>query len=244
MITLVGTGHVLDIGKQVRSIIRARRPAVVALELDPPRFHALQHPEQRGSAPVVYMLLAFVQRRIAQDYGGQAGDEMLAAADEGKSNGAMVALIDKDARATFEDLRTEMPYEEKVKMVFSILGSFIFIFGKSVDEELERYQKDEASYLEEFGKHFPTVKRVLLDERNEHMAKALRDIQAKYPDVVAFVGDGHVPGMTKLLADLSPEVIRLKDLMGGTIPDSPNHPLAGGDSASVSYSVEIKNESN
>ena len=244
MITIVGTGHVLDIGKQVRAIIRARMPAVVAIELDPPRFHALQHPEQRGRAPLVYMLMALVQRRIAQDYGGQAGAEMLAAAEEGNATGAKVALIDKDAQQVFFELRARMPFKEKVKLLASLLGSFVFIFGKSVDEELDRYQKDEASYLGEFGRQFPTVKLVLLDERNQHMAKALRDIHGQFSSVVAVVGDGHVPGMTELLADLNPEVIRLRDLMDGKVPEPKPEHVAEGDSASVSYSIQLNNENN
>ncbi|MFH0816870.1 MAG: TraB/GumN family protein [Methanobacteriota archaeon] len=212
MLTIVGTGHVLDIGKPVRAIVKARAPSVVALELDPPRFHGLQHPELRGRAPLPYMIMAFIQRRLAKDYGGQAGDEMLAAADEAKKNGASVALVDKDARLVFEELNREIPIKEKVKIGWAMLASLFLIGGTTVDAEMERYKSDEASYLEEFGKEFPAIKEILLDRRNEHMARALRELDGKYPSTVAFVGDGHVEGLRRLLADLSPEIIRLKDL--------------------------------
>src|SRR5438093_1223551 len=54
MITLLGVGHVFDIGRSIRSEILARRPKVVALELDPIRYDALlsRTPRARGLSPL------------------------------------------------------------------------------------------------------------------------------------------------------------------------------------------------
>src|SRR5213596_2550646 len=41
MITLLGVGHVFDIGAAIRAEVFARRPKVVALELDPVRYQAI-----------------------------------------------------------------------------------------------------------------------------------------------------------------------------------------------------------
>jgi pheromone shutdown protein TraB len=235
MLTIVGTGHVFDIGKPVRAIVRARSPSVVALELDPPRFYALQHPEQRGRAPLPYMVMAFIQRRLAKDYGGNAGDEMLAAADEAKRTGAAIALVDKDARLVFAELNREMPIKEKAKLGWAMVASLFLIGGTTVDEEMARYKSDEASYLEEFGKEFPIIKEILLDRRNEYMARALRELDGKYPRTVVFVGDGHVNGLEKLLVDLSPEIIRLKDLTRDDFEPG----TTGGSSSDVTISVVI-----
>jgi pheromone shutdown protein TraB len=237
MLTIVGTGHVFDIAKPVRAIVRARSPSVVALELDPPRFQALLHPGQRGRAPVVYMIMAFIQSRLAKAEGSQAGAEMLAAADEAGKVGARVALVDKDARLVFEELKREITFEEKVKLAWSILAGFFLIGGTTVDEEMDRYQSDESAYLDEFGKEFPKIKEILLDRRNEHMARALRELDSKHPRTVVFVGDGHVGGLAKLLADLRPETYRLKDLTKdgfepGSAPPAP-------EGASVTYSFTV-----
>ncbi len=237
MLTIVGTGHVLDIGKPVRAIVKARAPSVVALELDPPRFQALLHPGQRGRAPIAYMIMAFIQSRLASDNGGQAGDEMLAAADAASQMGARVALVDKDARLVFEELKREITFEEKVKVGWAMLASFFLIGGTTVDEEMERYQADEASYLDEFGKEFPRIKEILLDRRNEHMAKALRELDSKHPRTVAFVGDGHVNGLVKILADLNPETIRLKDLTREGFEPGPSPEAPAGSQVSYSFTV-------
>src|SRR2546429_8746376 len=99
MITLLGVGHVFDIGRSIRSEILARRPKVVALELDPVRYHALMSrtPRARGISPLA--LLAQFQIRIARQYGVEVGDEMIAAAQAAQEIGSEIALIDQDSRA-------------------------------------------------------------------------------------------------------------------------------------------------
>src|SRR2546421_824962 len=99
MITLLGVGHVFDIGRSIRSEILARRPKVVALELDPIRYHALRSrtPRAHGISPLA--LLAQFQIRIARQYGVEVGDEMIAAAQAAEEIGSEIALIDQDSRA-------------------------------------------------------------------------------------------------------------------------------------------------
>ncbi|MBI5000593.1 MAG: TraB/GumN family protein [Euryarchaeota archaeon] len=224
MLTIIGAGHVFDIKKAVREAILARSPAVVALELDPGRLYALQHPERRGRPPMMYGLLALTQQRLAGEYGTEAGGEMLAAADAAQECGAKVALIDRDAMAVFSELM-RIPFKEKVQVAWAILMG-TFVSKKTVEKEMARYQEAEEQYLDEFAKEFPSLMKVLVDDRNRIMADAMRGLVNEHGAVVAVVGDGHVPGITKHLADISPEVIRLKELQ---------HPRADG--ASFSFTV-------
>src|SRR5437016_3966490 len=69
MITLLGVGHVFDIGRSIRSEILARRPKVVALELDPIRYDALLSRTPRARGLSALALLAQFQIRIARQYG-------------------------------------------------------------------------------------------------------------------------------------------------------------------------------
>lgn len=214
MITLVGTGHVFDIGTRVREEIRRRTPQVVAIELDPPRFHALRSKNKdRSKTPFMYRMLADFQTRVADQYGVEAGAEMLAAAEEARALNVPLALIDKDAQQTFRKLLKEMRWKEKVTLAGSAIAG-LFLPGKSIDKQVEEMQDDYASYFEEMGKRFPTLKRVLLDERNEHMARALVEISKTQQNVVAVVGDGHVDGMLAILRAQGHEVdvVRLKQL--------------------------------
>jgi pheromone shutdown protein TraB len=66
--------------------------------------------------------------------------------------------------------------------------------------------------LEGFEREFPTAKRVLIDDRNLHMAKAIKKINEDYENIVAVIGDGHVEGIRKLLEVSDVEIIRLSQL--------------------------------
>lgn len=227
MITLVGVGHVFDLQSGIRRAIEERRPAIVGVELDVARFQALQAPASRSHAFGVYAILAYVQRRIAAEYGTQAGAEMVAAAHAAKDVGAGLAFLDLDSRSVLSRLIGAMSAKEKVKFAVSILGG-LFVRKSTVEKELRKFEANEGAFIDELARDFPSVRRVLIDERNAHMAKALRSLEADHGSVLAVVGEGHVDGLRALLADRSPEVIRLRDLRA-----SP--PAPGNASVSVSF---------
>lgn len=214
MITLVGVGHVFAISDSVKAVIRSRRPEVVCLELDPGRYHSLTHKDEARSVPLQYRLLAYFQTRMADKFGTQVGDEMLAAAEAAGEVGARVALIDMDAARVFGQLWRKMSLKEKVSLFG---GAFVglLVSKEKVEEEMNRYEGNEAQYIETLGTGFPTIKEVLIDDRNKHMADALRSLSSQHGSIVAVVGDGHVPGLMEQLKLLNPEAVRLKDLRSG-----------------------------
>lgn len=213
MIVLLGTGHVFDLEEAVQAEIRARGPEVVALELDPDRYRALQSGDRKPQGPLFYRALARFQEGIAERYGVQPGDEMLAAARAAREVGAPVALVDRNAQRTFTRLWSEMGWWEKTRFLGSSLGSLLIPGGK-MEEQLEELQEDAAAYLAVLGEKYPTVKRVLLDERNHHMADRIDDLARRNDLVVAVLGDGHVAGVRELLEGRGNEVevVRLRDL--------------------------------
>jgi pheromone shutdown protein TraB len=232
-LTLIGTGHVFDIGERVREEIRLRQPVVVGIELDPPRYRALRSKTRDHSkAPFFYRLLANFQTRIADAYGVEAGAEMLAAADEAHALGVPLALIDADAQKTFQKLIRELTFGERLRLAGSIVAG-VFLPAKSVEKQVDEMQRDYTNYFAELGKRFPTVKRVLLDDRNVHMARALRDLHERGGPVVAVMGDGHVDGVRDILVaqGLEVETVRLKDLRAAR-PEP-----TGNASATLSYQV-------
>ncbi len=214
VIVIVGVGHVFDISAQVRRLIEGERPDVVCVELDPPRYQALSEPSrQRANVPLPYRLLSVFQKRLARSYGGEAGAEMLAAVDAARGIGSEVLLIDADAARLFRRLWTEMPPSEKVRLMLSSFTS-LFLSRRTVEKELGNFQENEEFYLEEMSRQFPTLKRMLIDERNEIMARRIDEAASRLPSVLAVVGDGHVEGIVRLLARDDVRVVRLKELMG------------------------------
>lgn len=228
MITLIGVGHVFAISENVRSIIRQRRPQVVCLELDPARYQALVHKEHSGKVPIQYKLLAMFQDRIAGKFGTEVGGEMLAAAGAAQEIGATLALIDMDASMVFARLWKKMSMKEKVHLLGGALVG-MFVSKKTVERELDRYENNAESYIESMGAGFPTIKQVLIDDRNGYMAERLVSLNSEHSSIVAVVGDGHVPGIMQRLGGMEVEAVRLKDLRSGVAP------AADGASASTTF---------
>ncbi|HLA46595.1 MAG TPA: TraB/GumN family protein [Thermoplasmata archaeon] len=226
MITLVGVGHVFDLRDRIRKVIEDRRPAVVGVELDSFRYQALLARTPKGPPLGIYAFIAYVQRRIAREYGTEVGGEMEAAARAAQDVGATLAFIDLDSRVVLARLLNAMSFGEKVRFALSVFGG-LFIGRKQVERELAKFDQNQQTYFDELARHFPAVKRVLLDERNDHMARALRGLEAKHGSVLAVVGEGHVDGLRTLLSDRPLELIRLRDLRTA--------PATGNATATISF---------
>src|SRR5256714_12939314 len=154
MITLLGVGHVFDIGRSIRSEILARRPKVVALELDPLRYHALMSrtPRARGISPLA--LLAQFQIRIARQYGVEVGDEMIAAAQAAQEIGSEIALIDQDSRAILGRVRRDMSPTERGRLPGSPLGGLLTPKAKGQGEQ-QRFYPHQPPFLPKYPIAFP-----------------------------------------------------------------------------------------
>lgn len=211
MITIVGVGHVFAISENVKALIRSRRPEVVCLELDPGRYRALVHREESRTVPLQYRLLGYFQKRMASKFGTEVGDEMLAAVEAAREVGAKVALIDMDAASVFARLWKRMSFKEKMHLMG---GAFVGLFASKerVEKELNKYEESTDQYMELMGEGFPSIKEVLIDDRNRFMALRLSELAAQHSSILAVVGDGHVSGIASGLAGSEIETVRLKDL--------------------------------
>lgn len=211
MITLVGVGHVFAISDSVKSVIWSRLPSVVCLELDPARYQSLMSRERPAEAPLRYRLLASFQEVIARKFDAEVGEEMVAAASAAQEIGAKLALIDMDARHVLAQLWKRMSLREKLGLFGGALIGML-ASRKTVERELDRYERNEEGYLEALARQFPAIKQVLIDERNRYMAEKLKAISSQHGNVLAVVGDGHIPGLLAYLGSTEVEAVRLREL--------------------------------
>ena len=129
-ITLIGTGHVFDLSSALFRIFDDKLPDVICLELDEQRFAALEHKKREPLAsqkpsknlPFIYQLLARFQQNMAQQYGINAGDEMLAAAEYARTHQIPVELVDMNAQKLFTKMWKTMPFLEKLRLLLSGFG--------------------------------------------------------------------------------------------------------------------------
>ena len=230
MIILVGVGHVFDIAEQVRQIIIEHTPVAVGLELDRNRFQYVRARARGEPVPEPKGMLAKFQARIADDFGVQAGDEMVAGMKTASEINCKLVLIDMDIMEVVVRFKKQMTFKEKLKWWGALLA-LPFIRKKTVEKEMKRYSQEGESMIEEAGKSFPTLKKVLIDDRNVHMAKNLRKMENEYGVVLALVGDGHIPGMSKILKDRELKLIRINEVKNWKPKD------AQGTSMSYSFNV-------
>lgn len=230
-LTLIGAGHVFRIEQTIRDAIHALRPDLVFVELDPGRLGALLERQRTGGrmpradVGFVHRKLAKFQEDMAGLYGADVGSEMLAAVQAGQEVGSRVALIDDPADVTLDRAMRELTLREKVRAVGMLVagGAKALLPGRrnakaEVEEELRRYQEDPATVLAEVRRKFPTVHRVVIQQRDAAMAHRIRTNLGAARHAVAVLGDGHLNGMVPLLADLKPTVYRLADVREGRLP--------------------------
>lgn len=211
MITLLGVGHVFDIKNAVENAILKRNPSLICLELDELRFNSLLNKGQKKKSPFFYRILASFQEKAAEEYGTEVGEEMLSAINTARKINAKISLIDMDARDMLKRILKYMSFKERIKFIISIFAGF-FVKKEKIEEEMKRYEQNQSNYIEEFGKEFPTIKRILIDERNQFMANAIKKLSEEHKNMVVVIGDGHIEGLKVLLAEKEIEVIRLGEL--------------------------------
>jgi pheromone shutdown protein TraB len=227
-LTLIGTGHVLDIASKITNAIQAMRPDVVFVELDIGRLRALQARRAGNSPPLqggwLQNKLHAFQEEIANEYGVQAGDEMLAAVDAAMQIGARVELIDRPIQQTLQRATKQITLKERLRLAGTVIsGTIKSAFQKRstkelVEKELDDYNADPASTLASLKRQFPTIYRVLIEERDEWMAKRIRNGLQDGRRGVAVVGDGHVDGMIHHLSGIDVTPYRLPDVRAGLLP--------------------------
>ncbi len=241
MIVLIGTGHVFDLSSSLLKIFDEKNPDVVCVELDKQRFQAIMmkrnkpesYREVKKNLPLVYKLLARFQESMANEYGVSAGDEMLTAITYAQSHQLPVEFIDMNAQHLFTEMWRSMPFSEKFRLLLTGFGG-IFISKKRVEKELKNFQDDFDSYIEKIGEKFPTIKETLIDKRDVYMVNKLTKLNEHYQKTMACIGDGHVPGISKLLKakNIEFETIRLSELRSHKDKDT--------DSTSAHFSINYK----
>ena len=144
---------------------------------------------------------------------------MLSAMDAAGSLNAPVFLVDDDAYLSLRRMFKEMGLREKLRFLSALIPVPSFRRKTTVEREISRYEENEEAYMEEFARYFPTAKRILIDERNMHMAERIYRIAERYGRVAAVLGDAHLEGIAAILRKRGAEVnvVHMKDYGGPAV---------------------------
>jgi pheromone shutdown protein TraB len=216
-IILVGTSHVFKIQDAVQNLIRKENPSVVTVELDSQRAETILSTDikKTQNQNFLYAILAKAQYIIARKFDTQPGQEMVAAIKTAQSMSIHIVAIDMDASLIVKRIWSTMAFKRKVQLMFSILFS-LMIKKKTIEKEIQLFEDNPEEQLNLLEANMPEIKHILIDERNEYMAKNILAIASKEEKMMVFVGEGHIPGLMELLEQKNSklQIIHLNQLLG------------------------------
>jgi len=209
-VRLIGTMHVSPKSREevIRTIL-GERPNAVAIELDRARFLAMNENRKMtledalrfGRKGLINYALAKVEEKLGEEFGMKPGEEMKAAISAAQTLGIPLYLIDEDINVILSKIAAA-PGREKLLMALEALGIFLPVRLGEPSDPMAEYRV----MMVEFKRRYPYLYRVLVEERNEVMARNLISIVenlklrgVKRPKVIVVVGLGHKPGIEHLL---------------------------------------------
>lgn len=211
-IILVGTAHVSrDSAELVERVIEEERPDTVCVELCQSRYDAIMQKtdweemdilkiirQKRTSLLLSQLIMASFQKKLAERFKINPGEEMVRAVRKAEETGARVVLADRDIRTTLKRTWRTMNLFRKLRFIYELISSVI-IDEEISEEDIEKLKERDALELalQTFGKELPEIKATLIDERDRYLARCIDDAPGN--KIVAVVGAGHVPGIRENL---------------------------------------------
>ena len=211
-IILVGTAHISkESMEEVDKTVRDTLPDCVAVELDEQRYESIKSPEawknldivkvlkeKRGFIMLANLVLGSFQRRMGADVGVKPGDEMRSALTVSEELGIPVAMVDRPIQTTLRRAWAKNSLWGRLKLL-SALFAAAFEKEEISAEQIESLKSSNEmdSMMDELAGYLPTVKEVLIDERDRYLASHIWNCKGK--KVLAVLGAGHLPGVEKFL---------------------------------------------
>lgn len=215
-IILVGTAHVSQTSvEEVSSLIESENPDRICIELDDGRMKSKTEKSSwenmdirkvikdgRGFFLLANTALSSFQRRMGEQTGTKPGDDILGAASLAKEKGIPLSLCDRDIQTTFKRAWAKSSLWNKCKLIATLLSA-AFSKEEITAEELEDLKKQDTlqSMMNEMAKELPTIKEVLIDERDQYLGRSIFETEGKKK--IAVIGAGHTNGVISTIEKLS-----------------------------------------
>lgn len=212
-IILIGTAHISEKSIElVEETIEREKPEAVGVELCASRFKQLKMGKRWQQLNIgeviktgrIYLflfnlLLSNLQRQLGAKIGVKPGAEMIAAYKIAEEKKVPVILLDRDVQITLKRAFSFIGWREKLKLLFSIVSSFFSEKPEITKELVEKLKEKDimTELMNELSSTAPTLKKVLVDERDLFIANSI--LASPFKKIVAVVGAGHVDGIKKYL---------------------------------------------
>lgn len=219
---LIGTAHVSkeSVDDVVRGI-REEMPDCVAIELDEERLSSLDDEngwkdidivkvlkDGNGFLLLANLIMASFQRRMGAPSGTRPGDEMRAGIRTASEMGVPSVMVDRPIKTTLRRAWATAPAGSRMKLLAVLLSSAFDTNEVSTGEiEALKNSSEMDNMMGEVSEALPSVKKVLIDERDEYLAakiwESVSGENGSRNKVVAVLGAGHLPGVERRLFEIA-----------------------------------------
>ena len=152
---------------------------------------------------LINLIGAYVEKKLGNIVGVKPGSEMRKAIELAKKNNLKLSLIDQDISITMKKLSKAITIGVVFKFIWEIIRAIVL---RKSDIEVFDIRKVPSkkvldNILSKVKKTYPGIHKVLIEERNEVMAKNLYKVMNKYKDkkIFAVVGAGHESEIINIL---------------------------------------------
>jgi pheromone shutdown-related protein TraB len=135
---------------------------------------------------------------MGKKFGSEPGSEMMVAIEEARKRGLEIILVDRDITITLKRAWVMMGLREKLRLAWEFIKAMVGYGEEEIN--IERFMEQDviSAMMEEFGRIAPSVKNVLIDERDKYIAKKILD-KKKKGRILAIVGAGHLNGVKRYI---------------------------------------------
>ena len=214
---IVGTSHISTQSMEdIKKSFLKLQPDVISVELDEGRLHSLLHPEQQkislglikkvGVRGFIFLLIGrYAQKKMGKLVGVTPGSDMLFAVTLARNNNLRLRLIDKPLDKVIKRLMKQLTAKEIGRFFVDIFKGLFFRKSQSkIKISLDKVPPQDLiiKLMKQLKQRYPTIYRVLVDERNHFMARQLALQLKKTNDkILAVVGAGHEVELEILVKD-------------------------------------------
>ena len=223
-IFIIGTAHVSEQSiNEVTNLIRKEKPELVCVELDQQRLNSIIKKEEWSNIDIEKVLrsgngflflsniiLASMQKKMS--IGINPGDELIGAIKVSDEEKIPYSLIDRNVNITMKRIWNNSSFIEKLKIVWLLFSSLFEKKSETFEIEQIKTKSNIQDMVDNLSKSLPTIKRILIDERDQFMAQSI--YKTEHKKIVVVIGLAHKKGIVNHLESIykNQEEINVKQL--------------------------------
>jgi len=206
MIIIIGIDHTEKLENQLKKIIYDFKPNAACVELDEMSLkkitNQLTEEEIRSyfsSMPRIFKLLSSIKDKSQKASSVNRMWDTKFLYKIYKDLNFEIIPIDNDKKKMYWEIEENISFFERFRIFINVIKQLIFPVDKM--EKTEGYEK-----------RFPTLKKYLIDKRNEYMAEEIRKNAKVFKNMLILVGNNHLNGLKDLLVEEEIKIINLETL--------------------------------